>query len=95
MSQYKGNNNENNHNDVQTCNIIRQFLIIEKNKFLSNAFISFTILLTKLVTVVSKTNKQNIKIKTYKITPKMGYVIRRLSRLIILSIEKQMLTEPK
>ena len=22
ISQYKGNNNENNHNDVQTCNII-------------------------------------------------------------------------
>ena len=58
MSQYKGNNNENNHSDVQTCNIILQFSIIEKNKFLSNALISYTILLTKLVIVVSKTKKQ-------------------------------------
>ena len=58
MSQYKGNKNENNHSDVQTCNIILQFLIIEKNKFLSNALISYTILLTKLVIVVSKTKKQ-------------------------------------
>ena len=29
-----------------------------------------------------------IILKTYKITPKMGYVIRRLSGLIILSIKK-------
>ena len=58
MSQYKGNNNENNHSDVQTCNIILQFSIILKNKFLSNALICYTILLTKLVIVVSKTKKQ-------------------------------------
>ena len=58
MSQYKGNKNENNYSDVQTCNIILQFLIIEKNKFLSNALICYTILLTKLVIVVSKTKKQ-------------------------------------
>ena len=58
MSQYQGNNNENNHSDVQTCNIILQFSIIEKNKFLSNALICYKILLTKLVIVVSKTKKQ-------------------------------------
>ena len=50
--------------------VILQFSIIEKTKVLSNAFISYTILLTKLVIVVSKTNKQKkkkIKIKIYKI----------------------------
>ncbi len=45
-------NNENNHNDVQTCNMKIRDYIKRLNSF-SNACIIYRILLTKLVIVVS------------------------------------------
>ena len=82
MSLFSNINNENYHNDIQTCDMTI-FNYIKSLIFSLNACITYKILLIIFVTVVYA--RKYFKIKIDRILLKINYIRRKLSGLAIIN----------